>query len=137
LAGAGADAAIFQPTADFRFQNDTPYHLLIETSVFPGSDAIQVRFYSTNPGRKVIVEQPEVRDIVPALPTVYEVNPELLAGQSLQVDWSAQGASVSVVRIIEDLSGNEIRRETLFTQYQPWAAVIQVAPGDSRLGQSG
>ena len=78
-----------------------------------------------------------IQDIQPALPTVYEANAELLSGQSLQVDWAAEGASVSVVRIIQDLNGNEISRYNLFTQYEPWAAVIQVAPGDPRLSPSG
>ena len=130
----GFDAAIYQPTADFRFQNDTPYHLLIETSIYPGSDTLEFRFYSSNPGRKVIIDPPTIKDIVPALPTVYESNPELQIGQSLQVDWSAEGAYVTFDRVITDLNGNEIRREPFVTQYQPWAAVIQVAPGDPRLG---
>lgn len=133
----GFDAAIYQPTADFRFQNDTPYHLLIETSVFPGSDSLQVRFYSTNPGRRVVIEGPIIKDITPALPTVYEANGSLQPGQSLQVDWAAEGAFVTFTQIIEDVNGNEIRRSVFPTQYQPWAAVVQVAPGDARLNATG
>lgn len=129
----GLDAAIYQPTTDFRFQNDTPYHMLIETSIFPGSDAIQFRLYSTNPGRKVIIQTPVITDLRAPLNTIYEPNPTLQLGQSLQVDWAAEGAYVSVVRIIQDLNGNEINRLDLRTQYQPWAAVVQVAPDDPRL----
>jgi hypothetical protein len=36
-----------------------------------------------------------------------------------------------------DAGGQEIRRDTIYTHYQPWAAVIQVASGDPRLSQSG
>ncbi len=133
----GLDAAIFQPTADFKFLNDTPYHLLIETSVFPGQDAVQFRLYSTNPGRQVVLEGPVIRDVTPAKPTIYEANPQLQAGQSLQVDWAKEGADVVFTRRILDATGQEIRKDTIYTHYQPWAAVVQVPPGDPRLAQSG
>lgn len=130
--GVGMDAAIYTPDLDFRFQNDTEYHLLIEASILPQQNAVQFRFYSTNPGRQVIKEGPVIRDVLPPAPTVYEVNNDLAPGQSLQVDWSAEGAYVEVMRVILDANGNEIRREQFASQYQPWGAVVQVAPGDSR-----
>ncbi|HEX2907458.1 MAG TPA: VanW family protein [Phototrophicaceae bacterium] len=133
----GLDAAIFQPDADFKFLNDTPYHLLVETSVFPGSDSIQFRLYSTNPGRQVVLEGPVIRDIKPPPATVYEVNAELPPGQSLQVDWAKEGADTTWTRIIMDLNGQEIRRDSIYTHYLPWAAVVQVASGDPRLSASG
>jgi len=132
----GLDASIWSPERDFRFQNDTPYHLLIETSVYPANDALQFRFYSTNPGRTVEVEAPVTRDIVPPLATVYEANSELQLGESVYTDWAVEGADVTVTRIIRDLSGNEIRRDSIYTHYLPWRAVIQVAPGDPRLTTS-
>jgi len=131
----GLDAAIFQPTADFRFTNDTQYHLLIETSVFPADQSIQFRFYSTNPGRQVILEGPVIRDVVPALPTVYQANAQLQLGQEQYVDWSKDGADVTFTRRILDTSGKEIRTDTIYTHYLPWAAVVQVAPTDPRVSQ--
>lgn len=131
-AGPGLDAAIWTPDRDFRFQNDTPYHLLIETSVFPSNNALQFRFYSTNPGRQVEIQDPIIRNVVEELPPRFEVNRNLQPGQSIQVDWSAKGADVTVIRIIRDLNGEEIRRDSIFTHYVPWRAIFQVAPGDSR-----
>ncbi len=133
----GLDAAIFQPDADFRFLNDTPYHLLIETSVFPSTQSIQFRFYSTNPGRQVVLEGPIIKNVVPALPTVYEANANLQLGQEQYVDWSAQGADVTFTRKILDSSGNQIREDTIYSHYLPWAAVVQVAPSDPRLSNPG
>jgi vancomycin resistance protein YoaR len=131
--GVGMDAAIFTPDLDFRFLNDTDYHLLIETSVYPANNSIEFRFYSTNPGRQVIKEGPIVRDQVAPLATVYEANPDLQLGQELQVDWAAEGAYVEVTRRILDVNGNELDREIFASQYQPWGAIVQVAPGDSRV----
>jgi vancomycin resistance protein YoaR len=126
--GVGMDAAIYNPDLDFRFQNDTPYSLLIETSVFPSRNAVQFRFYSTNPGRRVTRDQAVVSNQQAAAPTRYEPNPDLQPGQSLQVDWAAAGADVSVTRHILDLTGNEIGEDTFVSHYQPWGAIIQVAP---------
>ncbi|MFW5772116.1 MAG: VanW family protein, partial [Phototrophicaceae bacterium] len=131
-AGPGLDAAIWTPDRDFRFQNDTPHHLLIETSVFPSNNALQFRFYSTNPGRQVEVQDPIVRNLVDELPVRYEVNPDLQTGQSIQVDWAAKGADVTVIRIIRDQNGEEIRRDSIFTHYLPWRSIFQVPPGDPR-----
>jgi vancomycin resistance protein YoaR len=133
----GLDAAIFQPTADFRFQNDTQYHLLIETSVFPADQSIQFRFYSTNPGRQVILEGPVIRDTVPALAPIYQSNAQLQLGQEQYVDWAKEGADVTFTRRILDTAGNEIRTDTIYTHYLPWAAVVQVAPSDPRVTQVG
>ncbi len=132
----GLDAAIFQPTADFRFVNDTQYHMLMEVSVFPGSDSIQFRLYSTNPGRQIILEGPTIRDTVPPNPTVYVANPEIAPGQQVYVDWAAEGADVTFTRKILDSNGTEIRRDTIYTHYLPWAAVVQVPVGDPRITQA-
>lgn len=131
----GLDAAIFQPTADFRFLNDTDFHLLIETSVFPNDQSIQFRFYSTNPGRQVVLEGPVIQAVVPALNTIYQPNAELQLGQEQYVDWSKEGADVTFTRRILDSQGNAIRTDTIYTHYLPWAAVIQVAPTDPRVSQ--
>ncbi|MDX2162129.1 MAG: VanW family protein [bacterium] len=130
--GVGMDAAIYTPDLDFRFLNDTPHHLLIETSVFPATSTVQFRFYSTSTGRQVIKQGPEVRDVRAPLPTRYEVNPQFTPGQELQVDWGAEGAYVEVTRIILDANGTEIDREIFASQYQPWGSIVQVAPGDGR-----
>lgn len=130
----GLDAAIWTPDRDFRFQNDTPYHLLIETAVYPANNTIQFRFYSTNPGRIVEIQEPTVRNPVSALPTRYEANSDLQPGQIVQVDWAAEGADVNVKRIIRDFEGNLIKEDNIFTHYLPWGAIYQVAPGDVRLG---
>jgi vancomycin resistance protein YoaR len=135
--GVGMDAAIFTPDFDMRFLNDTPYHLLIETNMYPGENAIQFRYYSTNPGRTVVKEDVSVRNVTSHGPTLYEANAEIPLGQSLQVDWAADGADVTVTRVILDLNGNEIRRDTFFSHYEPWRAIIQVSPSDPVLQSQG
>jgi len=131
----GLDAAIWQPTQDFKFQNDTPHHILIETSVYPNDDALQIRIYSTRT-RNVTIDSAIVKALVPALPIRYEANTDLRAGEILQVDYAAEGADVTVYRNISDLNGEFIREDYVFTHYLPWGAIFQVAPGDPLLQQN-
>ncbi|NJL94613.1 MAG: hypothetical protein HC915_13255 [Anaerolineae bacterium] len=51
--GPGMDATVYSPIVDFRFLNDTPYHLLLETYVRPGSSTITFKLYSTSMNRRV------------------------------------------------------------------------------------
>lgn len=130
----GLDAAIWTPDRDFRFQNDTPYHLLLETEVFPASNTMQFRFYSSPSGRQVEIQQPVIRDVVSPRETRYESNPDLNPGEILQVDYAAEGADVTVIRIVRDSTGTVLREDSIYTHYLPWGAIFQVAPGDTRLG---
>jgi vancomycin resistance protein YoaR len=129
----GMDAAIWTPERDFRFQNDTPYHLLIETEVFPQTSTLQFRFYSTRTGRQVEIQPAIIKNVVAAKPMVFEANDELNPGEILQVDYAAEGADVTIRRIIRDAAGNVIKEDSIYTHYLPWAAIFQVAPGDARL----
>jgi vancomycin resistance protein YoaR len=129
----GLDAAIWTPERDFRFQNDTPYHLLIETEVFPQTSTLQFRFYSTRTGRQVEIKPAIIKNVVAAKPTLYEANDELRPGEIIQVDYAAEGADVTVQRVIRDAAGNIIKEDSIYTHYLPWGAIYQVAPGDTRL----
>lgn len=131
----GLDAAIFTPERDFRFQNDTPYHLLIQADIYPAADQLVFRFYSTSTGRIVEIEPPRIASRVPPEATRYEVNQDLQPGQTLQVDYSAEGADVNVTRTVKAADGTLIRKDNIFTHYLPWGAIYQVAPGDARLSQ--
>ncbi|MGH2524989.1 MAG: VanW family protein, partial [Anaerolineales bacterium] len=84
--GPGLDATVFAPLVDFKFQNDTPYWLLMEVYVNPSAGRITWKFYSTSDGRQVTVSSPEVQNVTPAPEPLYEEDPELPAGEIKQVD---------------------------------------------------
>ena len=131
-AGPGLDAAIWQPEIDLRFQNNTPHHLLIESSFLGAQDALQFRIYSTRHWRTVI-ESAIISEIVPAPEAKFVEADDLAAGQARQIDYAADGADVWVYRNVYDKAGALVKRDQLFTRYQPWQAVFEVAPGDPRL----
>lgn len=127
--GVGLDATVYSPLVDFRFENDTPYHLLIETYTNPQNATITFRLYSTGVGRTVNKLGPRVANVVPHGDTIYEENRELGVGQTRQVEWAVDGADVTVTRqVFRD--GALEQEDHFFSHYLPWNAVIQVAPGE-------
>ncbi len=131
----GLDAAIWSPERDFKFINDTPHHLLIETSIIPAQNALQFRFYSTDIGRIVEIQAPQITNEVPAPPNRFVINRDLQPGEIRQIDYQADGMDVTIVRLVTEPNG-ETRTDRVFTHYLPWQAVYEVAPGDSRLNNN-
>ena len=97
---AGLDATVFVPLVDFKFTNDTPNWLLMETYVNPEASSITWKFYSTSDGRKVDWQTTGPTNIVPAPETVYRENADLPSGTIKHVDYSAEGADVTVNRTV-------------------------------------
>jgi vancomycin resistance protein YoaR len=128
--GPGLDAAVFTPLVDLKFQNDTPYWLLMETYFYPGVQQLQWKFYSTSDGRTVQTSGPVVENEIPAPEPLYEENPELASGEIKQVDFAAIGADVTVTRVVTR-DGVQINtgERPLRTKYQPWRAIFQYGPG--------
>ncbi|MGF1505508.1 MAG: VanW family protein [Anaerolineae bacterium] len=126
--GLGMDATVYSPIVDLKFQNDLNTYLLVETSVDTARAQVTFRFYSTSDGRTVQKDGPYVTNQVPHGPAIYEENPELAPGQTKQVDYAVDGADVTVYRIVYR-DGEILYQDTFFSQYIPWQAIFQVAPG--------
>ncbi len=123
---AGLDATVYIPVVDFKFQNDTPYWLLMETYVNVGARRLTWKFYSTSDGRSVEWTTTGLQNIVPAPEPKFIENPELPKGKMRQVDWAAEGADVTVTRDV--YRRDELLFSDVFeTHYQPWAAVCEYA----------
>ena len=127
--GAGMDATVFSPEVDFQFVNDLPHHLLIETYTNESAQRLTFKFYSTSDGRTVEKIGPEITDVVPHPPDLYEEDPDLEPGEIKQVDWAADGANVLVQRIVRSADGEVILEEDFVSHYLPWQAVFHYGPG--------
>lgn len=69
----GMDAAVYIPSPDLRFKNNTPGHILIKTELDVTKKTLVFKFYGTNDGRKVEIEGPQVlsRESDGAMKTVF------------------------------------------------------------------
>jgi len=123
---AGMDATVFAPQVDFRFTNDTPYWLLMET--YMGTSSLTWKFYSTSDGRTVEWDNSGLQNIVESPEPLYEENPDLANGEIKQVDWAVDGADVTVTRQVYR-DGTLIHDDVFTTHYVPWQAKYQYGPG--------
>jgi vancomycin resistance protein YoaR len=123
---AGLDATVYFPLVDFKFTNDTPYWLLMET--YMSDSSLTWKFYSTSDGRSVTWDTTGPVNIAPAPEPLFEVSDELNAGQIRQVDWAANGADVTVTRTVLK-NGAVYFADEFKTHYEPWQAVCEVGPG--------
>ncbi len=123
---AGLDATLFAPQVDFRFTNDSPYWLLMET--YPGAHSLTWKFYSTSDGRTVDWNTSGLRNIIEPPDPLYEENPDLSKDEIKQVDWAVDGADVTVTRTVTR-AGSIIHDDTFETHYMAWQAKFQYGPG--------
>lgn len=125
---AGLDATVYFPLVDFKFTNDSPYWILMET--YMGNGSLTWKFYSTPDGRSVTWDTTGPINVVPAPPPLFEVNPELDKNEMEQKDWAANGADVTVSRTVWK-NGAVYFQDQFVTHYEPWQAVCEYGP-DSR-----
>jgi vancomycin resistance protein YoaR len=125
----GMDATVYSPQVDFKFVNDTPHYLLIETETDLKACAVTFRFYSTKTGRTVEMEGPFEANVVPHGSDVYQEDPTLPKGTTKQIDWAHDGVDVTVYRIVKE--GDKVLwKDTFFSRYRPWQAVYLVGTGE-------
>lgn len=121
----GLDATVYAPDVDFKFKNDTPNYLLIQTKVDLKAGTLTFRFYGTRPNRTVEVEGPTEANHVAHGKPVYQDDPTLPKGTTKQVDWAIDGLDVTVKRTVKE-GDAVIHRDTFFSRYKPWQAVYLV-----------
>ncbi|MEW6241062.1 MAG: VanW family protein, partial [Chloroflexota bacterium] len=125
---AGMDATVYFPLVDFKFTNDTPYWILMETYVDPGARTLTWKFYSTSDGRTVTWETTGPQNVVNAPDSSFVENPDLKKNEIKQVDWAADGADVVVTRTVWR-DGAVLFQDEIKTHYEPWQAVCEFGPG--------
>jgi vancomycin resistance protein YoaR len=125
----GMDATVYSPQVDFKFVNDTPRYLLIETETDLKAGTVTFRFYSTIIGRTVEMEGPFEANVVPHGPDVYQEDPTLPKGTTKQIDWAHDGVDITVYRIVKE-GDKSLWKDTFFSRYKPWQAVYLVGTGE-------
>ncbi len=122
---SGFDATVYFPLVDFKFKNDSPYWILMDTFFDAGTRSLTWKFYSTSDGRTVEWDTTGPTNIVPAPPPVITHNPDLGPDEQLRhVDYAADGADVTINRIVMR-DGKIWFVDKFVTQYQTWAEACE------------
>jgi vancomycin resistance protein YoaR len=123
----GLDATVFDPSADFKFTNDTPTYILIQA--YPDTRNLTLTFelYGAKDGRTSEIFNHKVWDITPPPPPLYQDDPTLPKGVVKQVDWEAWGTKASFAyRVTRD--GKVLQDTTFYSNFRPWQAVYLRGP---------
>lgn len=124
----GLDATVFAPTADLKFENNTPAYILIQTLVDNPKKHLVFSLYGTSDGRVATIGKSRIWDQTPPPPDLYQDDPTLPVGVVKQVDWAAWGAKVAFDwKVTKD---DEVLEErTFYSVYRPWQAVYLKGTG--------
>jgi vancomycin resistance protein YoaR len=124
----GFDATIYTPTVDFKFLNDTPAYILVQTEVEKDKNLVHFRFYGKRDNRKVELSDATVWDVQPAPPDKMQDDPGLPNGTIKQVEYAAPGAKSKITyKVVKD--GKISFQKDFISVYRPWQAVFLVGKG--------
>jgi vancomycin resistance protein YoaR len=126
----GIDATVYYPTTDFKFKNDTPGYLLIQTIFDAKSASLIFEIYGTSDGRSITLSKPIISNVTAPPEDLYIDDPTLPSGQVKQIDHKAWGAKVTFNYKVER-SGETLIDKNFISNYQPWQSVFLRGTGPS------
>ncbi len=127
--GPGLDATVYAPLVDFKFVNDRPTALLIETEVEEASHRLIFRFYSTDDGRRVEIRGPVITDETEPGPPIYQLDEKLPPGTVVEWQTAQKGLTATVERWVYDAAGNLLYHNVFVSKYAPRRAAYHYGPG--------
>ena len=128
----GLDAAVYAPSKNLRWRNDTAGPLLVQASWDLKGQTLRVDLFGRSDGRRVWVGTPRQSGAQLPTPPAYVADPALPPGETRRVDMPAPGRRVAVARQVRFSDGRVSRWETV-SVYRPWGGVFAVHPQDPRL----
>lgn len=113
--GYGLDATVYDPKPDFKFLNDTPGALLVQS--YTEGDSAYYVFYGTNDGRRVTMDGPRAYDYRNPPTAVTEYVTTLAPGERKLKEHGHRGFQVDWTRTITKADGTTIS-ETIHSDYE-------------------
>ncbi|MBC7226621.1 MAG: VanW family protein [Thermoflexales bacterium] len=127
--GPGLDATVYAPLVDFKFVNDRPTALLIETEIEEANHRLIFRFYSTDDGRRVEIKGPVITDETEPGPPIYQLDEKLPPGTVVEWQTAQKGLTATVERWVYDAAGNLLYHNVFVSKYAPRRAAYHYGPG--------
>ena len=125
----GLDATVYGPTVDFKFVNNTPASILIQTSADEENNKLYFKFYGKKDNRSVQLSTPFLSDYSPPPDAQFQDDPTLKKGVTKQIDFAAPGGrsrfSYKVTK-----KNDVLFQKDFDNWYQPWRAVFLVGTAD-------
>lgn len=117
---AGTDATIYNPWPDYKFKNDSKYHILIQSRI--EGDDLYFEFWSTEDGRVATNTYPYIYNIVRPGPTKIIETLDLEPGVKKCTERAHNGADAYFDYKVT-YPNNEVKEERFHSHYVPWREV--------------
>ncbi len=118
----GLDATVYPPNVDLKFVNDTPAHILMQTTFDEQNRYAKVEFYGTGDGRVAEISNPRLWDVIQPAEDLYIDDPNLPVGQVKQTEHRINGAKAAFDwKVMRD--GQVIQEKTFTSVFRPWQGV--------------
>ncbi|KEF34023.1 VanW [Deinococcus sp. RL] len=121
----GLDAAIYQPSLDLKFANDTGGALWFQADWNDADGHLEISVFGKPRDFTVEISEPQVLRTVPSPADRLIRSASLKPGERRQVDWAAPGATMEVTRKLVR-GGKVIRQDVLKSTYRPWPNIYLV-----------
>lgn len=125
----GFDAAIYQPGLDFKFVNSTGSYMLVHTHVADGS--LYVNFYGPDLGYTVEMGEAVISSETDPPADVEILDEDLAPGERRKVEDARPGLETTLPRTVVNSSGEVVRQDYFYSNFQPWANRYLVGPSTS------
>ncbi len=125
----GLDATVYSPRVDFKFTNDRAFPLLIETEINEAAHRLAFRFYSTDDGREVEIEGPEITAETEPGPPIYQLDEDMAPGAVTRWQSAVDGLTATIERRVYDGDDELLYHDTFVSKYEPRRAAYRYGPG--------
>ncbi len=129
---AGTDATIYDPAPDFKFKNDTPHTVLIQTRI--EGDDLYFEFWGRPDGRKAEQTKPRIYNITPPPATKIIETEDLAPGEKKCTEKPHSGADAEFTYTVTYPNG-EVKQEVFKSHYIPWQEVCLLGVPKGTLSQ--
>lgn len=119
----GMDATIYEPKPDFRFKNDYPGYLLLQTQV--NGDNLTFELYGTKDGRSATTSTPKVSNVVAPPPQLTIETTDLPPKTTKCTERAHVGSDAEFSYTVIGADGTK-KTQTFKSHYRPWRAVCFV-----------
>lgn len=119
----GMDATIYEPKPDFRFRNDYPGYLLLQTRV--NGDNLTFELWGTKDGRTSVTSTPKVFNVVAPPPQLTIETTDLPPKKTKCTERAHVGSDAEFTYTVTYADGTK-KAQTFKSHYRPWRAVCFV-----------
>jgi vancomycin resistance protein YoaR len=125
----GFDAAVLDPSVDFRFRNDSANLLMLVVRNNPPASSITMELWGVPDGRTVQYDGPFVTNVTKPGSAIWQYDATIARGTTRQLVVGRGGMNVSYMRKVFAADGNLLHDDTFHTKYAPWYDYVLYGPG--------